>query len=76
MTFALFIRVVKRLKSPGVVILTFSTPEKKTISSHHDQTNEVSHKKFNGRIITSKSYNMNSMQVVMVFLPLTFFVYC
>ena len=29
MTFALFIRVVKRLKSPGVVILTFSTPGKK-----------------------------------------------
>ena len=48
MTSALLISVVKRLKSPGVVILTFLTPGKKAIktqpiSSHNDQTNEVSY---------------------------------
>ena len=48
MTSAQFISVVKRLKSPGVIILTFLLLEKNAIKtqpicSHHDQTNEVNH---------------------------------
>ena len=48
MTSALLISVVKRLKSPSVLIFTFLTPGKNAIktqpiSSHHDQTNEVSY---------------------------------
>ena len=48
MTSTLFISVVKRLKSPGVITLTFLLLEKNAIKrqpicSHHDQTNEVNH---------------------------------
>ena len=76
-TSALFISVVKILKSPGVVNLTFLTPGKtqRYPVIMTKQTKSVT-KLFYGRIITSKSYNMNSILIVMVFLVFTFFVYC
>ena len=59
-TSALFISVVKILKSPGVVNLTFLTPGKtqRYPVIMTKQTKSVT-KLFYGRIITSKCYNMN-----------------